>query len=125
MTAGPTGTSNGRRTLVLIFTNGSSSACTLEGYPSVDLMNSAGALLERAQRVPSGPAGGAPIIPLTLKPGQVASALVEASAGSCASAALSVVPPGQFTPLPLRSMAMPRCDLQVHPVVAGNGGGLH
>lgn len=121
----------GHRTLVLIFNNASAVTCSLQGYPGVDLVSSNGAAVAHATRTLTGMAGGAAgLSSITLDPGQSASALVEASnvpqdsVADCGAYQLKVTPPGQYVATSPGTATMPRCDLQVHPVVAGTGGGM-
>lgn len=121
----------GHRSLVLVFNNVGTAACELQGYPGVDLVSATGATIASAQRTLSGMAGGVTAASsLTLAPGASASALVEASAvpgdsrPDCGDYNLKVTPPGQYVSVSGGSEKMPQCDLQVHPVVAGVGGGM-
>jgi hypothetical protein len=122
----------GHLTLVLIFNNVGHTACRIVGYPTVDLVSPSGAVIAHALHTLNGMAGGASSISsVTLPAGASASALVEASdvpQGSitdCGSYALAVTPPSQTVAVPAGTATMPRCGLQVHPVVAGTGGGMH
>lgn len=121
----------GHITLVLIFNNVGTTACKIYGYPGVDLVSASGKVIAHAQRALSGMAGGATsLAAITLAPGKSASALLEASdvpQGSitdCGSYNLNVTPPGQYVAVPLATAMMPKCDVQIHPVVAGTGGGM-
>ncbi|BBH18636.1 hypothetical protein Back2_29230 [Nocardioides baekrokdamisoli] len=122
----------GHLAFVLIFNNVGHTACRIVGYPRVDLVTAAGATVAHAQHTLSGMAGGATgIATITLAAGASASALVEASdvpQGSitnCGSYSLMVTPPNQTVAVGAGTAMMPRCEIQVHPVVAGTGGGMH
>lgn len=121
----------GHLALVLIFNNVGHTACELYGYPGVDLVSKAGKTVAHAQRTLNGMAGGASAeVAITLAPGKSASALLEASdvpQGSitdCGSYAVMVTPPGEYVAVPADTAMMPKCELQIHPVVAGTGGGM-
>lgn len=60
---------NTQRRVLLSFTNSSSHACTLSGYPGADLVTAAGGVLVHVQRRPANAAHR-----LTLNPGDVANA---------------------------------------------------
>lgn len=72
---GPLQSANTQRHVILSFTNTSSHACALVGYPGADLVTPAGGVLIN---VPRRPANAAPH--LTLNPGEVATADVLAYA---------------------------------------------
>jgi hypothetical protein len=122
----------GHLALVLIFNNVGHASCRISGYPTVDLVTGSGSLVAHAQHTLSGMAGGASsTASITLAAGASASALVEASdvpQGSitdCGSYSLMVTPPSQTVAVPAGTAMMPKCEIQVHPVVAGTGGGMH
>ena len=101
------------------------------GYPGLDLVTSSGAVVAHAKRTLSGMAGGATsVATVTLAAGASASALVEASdvpqngIANCGSYALNVTPPEEYVSVPAGTAMMPKCDLQIHPVVAGAHGGM-
>ena len=118
----------------IVFTNVSTSACTLYGYPGVAGLAAAGTQIIQAGRTPSGYLGGlwntpdGPPPTVALAPGQVASALVEGvdnQVGSMPCVRLS----GFLVTAPAttRSVDLPgdflECDgLEVHPVVPGTSG---
>lgn len=121
----------GHLTLVLIFNNVGHTSCRIVGYPKVALVTPSGAVVAHAQQSLSGMAGGASgIASITLPAGASASSLVEASdvpQGSitdCGSYSLMVTPPNQTVAVPAGTATMPKCEIQVHPVVAGTGGGM-
>ena len=130
----------GHRTLILAFNNVSTTTtCSMSGYPGVDLIDSNGNTVVHLAQTLRGMAGGLSsglTVPQTvvLPPGGSASALVEATSlppngyTSCGEYNLLVTPPG-MQPGPHISLTpgpetMPGCEAQVHPVVAGMGGGL-
>ncbi len=124
----------GHLALVLVFNNVATTPCRMLGYPGVALVNAKGATIANAARTLRGMAGGEPagvVGPsyVVLKPGHSASALVEASdvpqggITNCGSYSLIVTAPDQTVAVPAGTATMPRCDLQVHPVVAGTSGG--
>lgn len=122
----------GHLALVLFFNNVGHTPCRITGYPKVDLVSPSGTLVAHAQHTLSGMAGGAGgIATITLPAGASASALVEASdvpQGSitdCGSYSLMVTPPNQSVAVSAGTAMMPKCEIQVHPVVAGNTGGMH
>jgi hypothetical protein len=123
----------GHRFLVLRFNNVGQTTCTMSGYPKVDLVDAAGKVVKHAEQTLSGQAGlpsGATKPPVvTLRAGKSASTVVEASAipegdnPPCKEYALMVTPPGEKVAVPAGPAQLPDCDLQVHPVVAGDTGG--
>lgn len=122
----------GHLTLVLIFNNVGHTSCRMYGYPGLDLVTPSGALVVHARRTLSGMAGGVTSIKtVTLAPGASASALVEASdvpqsgIADCGSYSLMVTPPEEYVSVPAGTAMMPKCALEIHPVVAGTGGGMH
>jgi hypothetical protein len=120
----------GHRFLVLAFNNVGDTACEMSGYPKVELVDDAGKVVLHVPETLRGQAG----LPegtdepesVTLLPGKSASAIVEASAipegdgRECASYSLMVTPPDQKSAVPAGPAQMPNCDVQVHPVVAGD-----
>lgn len=122
----------GHRGVPLILQNRGDQACWLRGYPGVDALDRAGKTLAHAKRTPHGYLGGIrgdEPARVLLAPGELASALVEASAfrvgdgGTCTPyAALLVTAPDET-----RSVRLPwstdSCSaLEVHPVVPGTTG---
>jgi hypothetical protein len=126
----------GHIALVLIFNNVSTTTtCELLGYPGVDLVTPSGATVVHLTRTLRGMAGGEPPgvtapQPVILAPGASASALAEASnlpqggVTDCGSYALLITVPNQFASVPGGTAMLPRCDAQIHPVVAGTSGGM-
>lgn len=121
----------GHLTLVLIFNNVGHTLCRMYGYPGLDLVTASGAVVAHAKRTLSGMAGGAASVAMvTLAAGGSASALVEANdvpqnnIANCGSYSLNVTPPEEYVSVPGGTARMPKCDLQIHPVVAGTHGGM-
>jgi hypothetical protein len=118
----------------ILFTNTGTSACSLSGYPGVAALSSAGAQVQQAQRTPNGYLGGLetgstspPVV--DLRPGAVASALVEGTdvpegtAASCPTYPALLVTPPTSTQSKRLALSLPGCSpLQVHPVVSGATG---
>jgi hypothetical protein len=131
---GEQGVGLGHAGQVVVFTNVSTSACTLYGYPGVAGLDAAGTQIMQASRTPSGYLGGlwntpnGPPPTVILAPGQAASALVEGidnQVGSMPCVRLSgllVTAPNTTRSVDLPSDS-PECDgLEVHPVVPGASG---
>ena len=82
-----------------------------------------------ASIVPLLPAGATEPTVVTLPAGKSASTVLEASAvpqgddPPCKDYSLMVTPPGQTEPVSAGPAQIPDCDVQVHPVVAGDTGG--
>lgn len=124
----------GHISLVLVFNNVSHTrTCEILGYPGVDLVTPGGATVAHLQRTLRGFAGGEPAgvtapRPVILAPGQSASAMAEASdvpQGSitdCGNFDLLVTVPNQFASVSGGTAMLPRCEAQIHPVVAGTTG---
>jgi hypothetical protein len=117
VTNGPLESANTQRHVTLSFTNKSTHACTLVGYPGADLVTPAGGVLINVPRRPANAAHR-----LTLNPGDVATADVTASAidtttgNSCARwGNLVVTPPNGFVSHPM-SVDMPICDASISSV---------
>jgi hypothetical protein len=121
----------GHRYLVLVFDNvDTTRTCRMVGYPRVDLVDESGHVVAHAQDSLRGMAGLPASVkapqPVTLRPGKSASAIVEAGAipegdaAECKEYSLMVTPPGQHSAVPAGPVMMPNCDVQVHPVVAGD-----
>jgi hypothetical protein len=127
----------GHLALVLVFNNVSRTrTCEISGYPGVDLVNASGVTVAHLKRTLRGMAGGEPAgitapQPVFLAPGASASALAEASdvphgaATSCGSYSLMVTVPDQHVAVPAGTAMLPRCSAEIHPIVAGTGGGMH
>lgn len=126
----------GHRFLVLTFNNvDTKKSCRMIGYPKVDLVENIGIsgkehVVGHARQTLRGqaglPAGMKAPQPVVLAPGKSASAIVEASAipqgnaPDCKEYSLKVTPPGQHSAVSAGPAQMPECDIQVHPVVAGD-----
>lgn len=133
-TAVPAGVGLGHVAVNLLFTNTSTEACALSGYPGVAGVDSAGRQVTVAQHTPDGYLGGLsngnvtpPLV--TLAHGQTASAKVEGTdvppgtQTSCPSITrLLVTAPNTSRPITV-NVAPPDCSgLEVHPVVSGTTG---
>ena len=124
----------GHRVLVLVFNNVShTTTCRLFGYPGVDLVTASGATVVHLRRTLRGmvgePAGVTAPAPVILAPGQSASASAEASAfgpggTDCGDYALLITVPNQTVSVGGGTAMLPKCDAQIHPVVAGTSGGV-
>jgi hypothetical protein len=127
----------GHRSLVLVFNNVShTTTCEIFGYPGVDLVTAGGATVSHLTRTLRGMAGGEPAgvaAPhgVVLAPGASASALAEASdvpqggIADCGDYSLLVTVPNQYVAVGGGTAMLPRCDAQIHPVVAGTSGGMN
>jgi hypothetical protein len=111
--------------LAIVFTNHSSSACTVTGYPGVAGLNAAGAQTAQAVREP-----GLATPTITLAPGASGSALVKTakvnSAPDCEFAGgLAVTPPNTSTTVKLTDPEdkLNSCSLTVTPIVSSSNGG--
>lgn len=109
----------------IVFRNVSSRSCRLQGYPGVAGLNAAGQQVAQAVRTPHPNGSGRGV---TLKPGQVASSVVESSdmpTGTqtrCPQYTLLVTPPNETHSTHLR-VTTPGCGvLRVLPVVTGTSG---
>lgn len=108
---------NLQRRVLLSFTNSSSHACTLTGYPGADLVTAAGGVLVHVQRRPANAAHH-----LTLNPGDVANAdvlsyVIDAATGDdCGRiGTLVVTPPNGYVSHTLTAN-LPICDATVSSV---------
>jgi hypothetical protein len=117
VTNGPLQSADSQRHVVVSFTNTSTHACTLVGYPGADLVTPAGGVLINFERRPAAAAHR-----LTLGPGDVATADVTAFAIDTATGNacprwgnLVVTPPNDFVSRPL-SVDAPICSATVSPV---------
>jgi Protein of unknown function (DUF4232) len=119
----------GHSGIVVVFVNESTERCTLTGYPGAAVLDSSGKQLEQAKRTTRGFLGGCGCAPhpVVLRPGGKASALIEGDVGGGGEClrgrALLVTPPDteRSTRIAFRAYS---CDVQVHPTVAGTGGGV-
>jgi Protein of unknown function (DUF4232) len=131
--AGRSGVAMGNVGQTFVFTNVSTSACTLYGYPGVAGLDGVGRQIVQATRTPNGYIGGlsssdAPAPIVALAPGQAASALVEGDDNQFGSmpcvqlSGLLVTAPNTTRSVDLPG-AFSDCDgLQIHPVVPGTSG---
>lgn len=115
------------------FRNRSQTACSVHGYPGVAGLNKHGKQVEQALRTKNGYLGGVrpghPIPTVILKPGQVASALVEGTDVPSGHQkhcrvlhGLLVTPPNDRRSVHLKH-APPDCSrIEIHPVVRGKDG---
>ncbi|TNH26830.1 DUF4232 domain-containing protein [Micromonospora orduensis] len=129
VTLGSPDAASGHRSVAVVFRNSGSTSCRLTGYPGVDALGGDGRTLAHAERTPRGYLGGAargarpPTV--TLRPGGVASALVEAQGfradgGPCtAYVRLLVTPPDDVRSVRLGWDTDSCGELEVHPVVPG------
>ena len=121
---------SGHRALVLLFTNRGSTPCHLKGYPGVAALDTSGTQVAQAQRTLSGYLGGATsTATVLLRPGQMASARVEALAynsgdGSACTpwAGLLVTAPDDTASTQLPWSGDGCSQLEIHPVVPGSTG---
>jgi hypothetical protein len=134
ITPGRVGAALGHVGAPVLFRNTGSAPCHLQGYPGVAALDDSGRQAAQAERTPQGYLGGLafgtspPVV--ELRPGETASALVEAHniptlpATSCVSyPSLLVTPPDDTRSVSI-ALSMSGCSLQVHPVVAGDMGVL-
>jgi len=121
----------GHRGYVLVFRNTGSTTCRMRGYPGVDGLDGRDRPVEHARRTTNGYLGGARYSsPMTdLRPGDSASALVEAVAfrpadgSSCTPYAnLLVTPPDETHSVKLQWDNDGCSTLEIHPVVPGTSG---
>jgi hypothetical protein len=115
----------GVRQTPFVLTNVSKAACTIEGYPSLGLLNKAGALVKRATKQKSDD----PITPATLEPGKTAWFALNFNAGGAGYMGkpcpnyrrMKITIPGAKRPFILRSeiQTCPKTDFKVTAIVAG------
>ena len=135
VTLGKRGQAMNQPAIAVIFTNTSSTPCTLYGYPGVAGLDAQGHQLVQAYRTPQVYIGGAPdgvpATELSVASGAQASALIGGTAQpangqtTCPPdyAAVLVTPPGTSTSTKL-SVDFPSCEgLAITPVVPGPTGG--
>lgn len=96
--------------MALTFTNTSSAACTMRGYPGADLMDMQ-RTVAHARRVQN-----APITTVVLRPGATARAILDSVKGEIASGFLVVTPPNQQQSMPVQ-LVMPAKGFSVGPVM--------
>ena len=115
----------GVRETPYIFTNISSSACTLDGYPALELVNQKGVVARRATKQKS----DEPTVAVTLDPGKSAWFNLNYNSGGAGHMGkpcptypkLKIVAPGTTRAFVLRSdvSSCPRTDLQVSSIQSG------
>jgi len=112
VTAGQVSQHGSVHKVLVSFANTSAVACTLTGYPDADLVTAAGGVLVHVERRP---ANAAPR--LTLDPGEVAVADIEASAvdnstgGPCGRIGTLRIAPPNLTRPRLLEVNLPICDV--------------
>lgn len=125
-----TSQSNDARGVLLGYANNSDEPCTLTGYPAASIVDAAGQLLADAARTPAGFFGGLTsgnAMPVVLHGSVAGSAVIEWAAAQHGGsqchpdATVLSAPPGTTTTASYGVQALV-CDLQVHPVVAGDTG---
>jgi len=108
---------NTQRRVLVSFTNSSSHACTLTGYPGADLVTAAGGVLVHVQRRTANAAHH-----LTLNPGDVANADVESYAidtttgNDCPRVGTLVVTPQNGFQSHLLPVNLPICNATISTV---------
>ncbi|MBQ1020765.1 DUF4232 domain-containing protein [Micromonospora sp. D93] len=132
VTLGSEDAASGHRSVAVVFRNSGDATCRLTGYPGVDALGGDGKTLAHAERTRrgymGGPAGTGRPPTVTLRPGESASALVEASGFRADGTAckpyvsLLVTPPDDVRSVRLGWDTDSCSDLEVHPVVAGTTG---
>jgi len=116
--------------LVLRFRNISQRTCSLRGYPGLDALRRNGTVLAHAKRTLHGQTGASRVSTIVLQPNRVASASVQwynfnpTTGGACAFSAKIAVTPANTSTTTNFSVGVSKCGLQVHPTVAGKGGGI-
>jgi|GEM_PF-7011722 len=115
----------GVRRTPYVLTNISQSPCTLQGYPSLELLNNAGALIKRATKQKT----DEPITAATLEPGKTAWFALNFNAGGAGNMGkpcptyrqLRITTPGAKRPFVLKTeiQTCARSDFDVTPIVAG------
>lgn len=115
----------GVRRTPFVLTNVSKTPCTLEGYPSLELLNKAGALVKRATKQKSDD----PITKATIEPGKSAWFALNFNAGGAGNMGppcptyrqLKVTTPGARRPFVLRSeiQSCGRSDFEVTAIQSG------
>src|ERR1041384_864230 len=115
----------GVRLTPFVLTNVSKAACTLEGYPSLELLSKAGAVVKRATKQKSDD----PITAATLEPGKTAWFALNFNVGGagymgkpCPSyPRIRITTPGAKRPFVLRTVTQTcaKTDFEVTPLVTG------
>lgn len=118
----------GHHSVVVVFRNRSTSNCLLGGYPTATVVDGTGRQIAKAKPIEQGYLGGCRCagVSVVVKPAAAASALVEGDVQGgkecLAGKALLVTAPTTktVTRVPFDAYS---CRVQVHPIVAGTGGG--
>jgi uncharacterized protein DUF4232 len=115
----------GVRETPFIFTNVSASACTLEGYPNLELLNEKGALVKRANKQKS----DEPPAAVTIEPGKTAWFNLNYNAGGAghmgkpcpAYSKVKITAPGVTQPFVLRAeiQTCSRTDFSITAITSG------
>ena len=115
----------GVRRTPYVLTNISQSPCTLQGYPSLELLNNAGVVIKRATKQKT----DEPITAATLEPGKTAWFALNFNAGGAGNMGkpcpsyrqLRIITPGAKRPFVLKTeiQTCARSDFDVTPFVAG------
>ncbi len=115
----------GVRRTPYVLTNNSQTACTLKGYPSVELLNKAGAVVKRAKNQKTEDR----IIAATLEPGKSAWFALDFNAGGAGYMGkpcpvyrqIRITSPGAQRPFVLKTQIQScgKTDFDVTPIVAG------
>jgi len=115
----------GVRQAPFVLTNVSKAPCTLEGYPSLELLNKAGAVVKRATKQKSDD----PIAAATLEPGKTAYFALNFNAGGAGYMGkpcptyrqVRITTPGAKRPFILRSeiQSCPGSQIEVTPIQSG------
>lgn len=127
------GAATGHAGLLLVFRNSGTAACTLSGYPGVNLATAHGHRQVQVPRTPQGFMGGlspqAKVDPVAhLAPGQQAAAVLEGNdfnpktGGACPRYTVLLVTPPNQTRSFVFSHPITLCAPQIHPVVPGTSG---
>lgn len=122
------GDSNGG--IIVVFTNQSGRTCSLDGYPGAANLDRAGHQFEQARRTLTGYIAGCRCSHPTrirLAAGQSASSVIEGNNGGGTEClrghSVLVTPPNATHSTRLPYLDAYSCGFQVHPAVAGAGGG--
>jgi hypothetical protein len=115
----------GVRETPFVLTNVSKAPCTLKGYPSLELVNKAGALVKRATKQKSDD----PIASVTIEPGKTAWFALNFNAGGAGYMGkpcptyrqVKITTPGATRPFVLQSeiQTCAKTDFEVSAIVAG------
>jgi Protein of unknown function (DUF4232) len=120
----------GHGNFILLFKNKTLHSCTLYGYPGLDALNAAGAVIAHAKRTLTGFTGGSTqgLQTILVRPGRYASADVEwlnfnpTTGGTCRFSHSVAATPANTSHTVHLARSVSLCRLQVHPTVAGKSG---